>query len=192
MFEVKELPYEMSALEPYVSERTLSFHYGKHYPNYVNTLNKLIDGTEYENMALEDIIRATYGKPDKQGIFNNAGQVWNHEFLWNSMSPFGGAPEGKLLNKIVEQYGSYDEFRKQLKDAAVAQFGSGWAWVYEENGAIKIMTTANGDTPIARGIQPMLNIDVWEHAYYLDYQNRRAEHVENFIDHLANWPELAD
>ena len=107
------------------------------------------------------------------------------------MSPFGGDPEGALLDKLTKQYGSYDKFKKQLKDAAVGQFGSGWAWVYEEDGAIKIMTTANGDTPIARGINPLLNIDVWEHAYYLDYQNRRAEHVENFIEHLANWPQLA-
>ncbi len=147
----------------------------------------MIEGSEFENMSLEDIICATYNKPDKQAIFNNAGQVWNHEFLWKSMSPQGGIPKGKLLDKIVEQYGSFEEFRKQLRDAAVAQFGSGWAWVYEDNGTIKIMTTANGDTPIARGIKPILNIDVWEHAYYLDYQNRRVEHVEKFIDHLANW-----
>ena len=192
MFENKELPYDMNALEPYVSERTLSFHYGKHYPNYVNTLNKLIEGTEYADMPLEKIIRETSGKPTQQAIFNNAGQVWNHEFLWRSMSPLGGAPKGKLLDKITRQYGSYDEFKKQLKDAAVSQFGSGWAWVYEENDTIKIMKTSNADTPVAHGIIPLLTIDVWEHAYYLDYQNRRADHIENFLEHLANWPQVAE
>ncbi len=192
MFEIKELPYDMNALEPYVSERTLSFHYGKHYPNYVNTLNKLIEGTEYADMPLEKIIRETSGKPTQQAIFNNAGQVWNHEFLWRSMSPLGGAPKGKLLDKITRQYGSYDEFKKQLKDAAVSQFGSGWAWVYEENDTIKIMKTSNADTPVAHGIIPLLTIDVWEHAYYLDYQNRRADHIENFLEHLANWPQVAE
>ena len=192
MFEIKELPYDMNALEPYVSERTLSFHYGKHYPNYVNTLNKLIEGTEYADMPLEKIIRETSGKPTQQAIFNNAGQVWNHEFLWRSMSPLGGAPKGKLLDKITRQYGSYDEFKKQLKDAAVSQFGSGWAWVYEENDTIKIMKTSNADTPVAHGIIPLLTIDVWEHAYYLDHQNRRADHIENFLEHLANWPQVAE
>ena len=191
MFEVKKLPYDMKALEPFVSEKTLSFHYGKHYPNYVNTLNKLIEGTEFEKMSLEDIISSTYGKADKQAIFNNAGQVWNHEFLWKSMSPNGGAPKGSLLAKITEQFGSYDDFKTQLKNAAVGQFGSGWAWVCEQDGMIKILTTANGDTPIARGIKPLLNIDVWEHAYYLDYQNRRADHVDAFINHLANWSQIS-
>lgn len=187
MFTMKELPYAINALEPYISEHTLSFHYGKHYKTYLDNLNKLIDSTEYAEMDLEEIIRQTSGKPDKQGIFNNAAQVWNHEFFWNSMKPNGGAPKADLLQKIEDQYGSYDQFKSKLKEAALTQFGSGWAWVYEENGTIEIMKTSNADTPIAHGLDPILTIDVWEHSYYLDYQNRRADYVESFLNNLANW-----
>lgn len=185
------LPYAIDALEPYMPQRTLEFHYGKHYKNYVDTLNKLIDGTEFENMSLEEIIKATYGKADKQAIFNNAGQALNHQMFWNSMSPLGGGqPKGKLMDMIVEQYGSYENFKQQLKNAAVTQFGSGWAWVVNDNGIIKIIKTANADTPVAQGLKPLITIDVWEHAYYLDFQNRRADFVEGFLDNLVNWPEL--
>lgn len=190
MFEMKPLPYEINALEPYMPQRTLEYHYGKHYKNYVDTLNKLIDGTEFANMPLEKIIQETYQKPEHQAIFNNAGQVFNHELFWNSMAPFGGGePEGRLLNQINEQYGSYGKFREEFKNAALTQFGSGWAWLTEQDGKLQIMKTANGDTPVARGIKPLINVDVWEHAYYLDFQNRRADFIDGFLDNLVNWPE---
>ncbi len=191
MFEMLLLPYPADALAPYMTEQTFEYHYGKHYKNYVDTLNKLVAGTEYENMSLEEIIQATYGKADKQAIFNNAGQALNHQMFWMSMKPNGGgAPKGKLLEMIIEQYGSYDNFKQELKNAAVTQFGSGWAWVVIEDGKVKILKTSNADTPVAKGLKPLIAIDVWEHAYYLDYQNRRADFVEAFLDKLVNWPEV--
>ena len=191
MFEMLLLPYPADALAPYMTEQTFEYHYGKHYMNYVDTLNKLVAGTEYENMSLEEIIQATYGKADKQAIFNNAGQALNHQMFWMSMRPNGGgAPKGKLLEMIIEQYGSYDNFKQELKNAAVTQFGSGWAWVVIEDGKVKILKTSNADTPVAKGLKPLIAIDVWEHAYYLDYQNRRADFVEVFLDKLVNWPEV--
>ena len=191
MFEMLLLPYPADALAPYMTEQTFEYHYGKHYKHYVDTLNKLVAGTEYEHMSLEEIIQATYGKADKQAIFNNAGQALNHQMFWMSMRPNGGgAPKGKLLEMIVEQYGSYDNFKQELKNAAVTQFGSGWAWVVIEDGKVKILKTSNADTPVAKGLKPLIAIDVWEHAYYLDYQNRRADFVEAFLDKLVNWPEV--
>lgn len=190
MIEMIALPYAMSDLAPYISEQTLEYHYGKHYKNYVDTLNKLIAGTEYENMSLEDIIKATYGKDDKKAIFNNAGQAWNHQFFWNSLKPRGGGkPSDKLLAIIEKQFGSYENFVQEFKKAAAGQFGSGWAWVVANDDGIEIITTANADTPIAWGKKPILVLDVWEHAYYLDYQNRRADFIDAFINNLANWQE---
>lgn len=189
MFEMVKLPYPIEALNPYMPKETMEFHYGKHYKTYVDTLNKLVEGTEFASMPLEEIIRRTYGKAEYQAIFNNAGQAWNHQFFWTSMSPEGGRPSGRFLEKVVAQYGSYDKFKEELKNAALTQFGSGWAWVVEDGNELKIMKTANADTPVARGIKPLLCIDVWEHAYYLDFQNRRADYVESFLEHLARWPE---
>lgn len=190
MFEMIALPYPIDALEPHMPQRTLEFHYGKHYKTYVDTLNKLIEGTEFANMSLEEIIQKAYGKSEYQAIFNNAGQAWNHQFFWQSMSPDGGKPRGKLMEMIVRQFGSYENFKNELKNAAVTQFGSGWAWVVLKDGKLEIMKTANADTPVARGLKPLICIDVWEHAYYLDYQNRRADYVESFLEHLANWQDV--
>lgn len=189
MFEIMALPYNMNELEPYVSQQTFEYHYGKHYKNYVDTLNKLIAGTEFENMTLEEIIRAVYGKPEYQAIFNNAGQVFNHQFFWKSMKPGGGKPDAKLLKQIEDQFGSYDDFAKEFKNAALTQFGSGWAWLVSDNGKLKITKTANADTPVAHNQTPIIGIDVWEHAYYLDYQNRRADFVDVFLSNLVNWPQ---
>ena len=189
MIEMIALPYEINALEPYMSAKTLEYHYGKHYKNYVDTLNKLIKGTEYEDMTLEEIIKAVYGNPDKQAIFNNAGQALNHQMFWKMMKKGGGKPQGKMLERIEKEFGSYDNFRQQFKDAAITQFGSGWAWLVEDGDKLKIVKGANADTPVARGQKPIIGIDVWEHAYYLDYQNRRADFVDVYLDNLANWPE---
>ncbi len=191
MFEMKPLPYAPDALGEYMSARTLEFHYGKHYRTYVETLNKLIAGTGFEHLPLEEIIQKTYGKTEYQAIFNNAGQVYNHEMFWNSMTPNGGGiPQGRLAEKIKESFGSFEKFKEEFKNVAITQFGSGWGWLAVDDGKLKIIKTANGDTPVARGIKPLLNIDVWEHAYYLDYQNRRADFAENFLQHLVKWPEF--
>lgn len=193
MFEMMALPYEANALEPYVTETTISYHYGKHYKTYVDNLNKMIAGTEFEGMPLIEIIKKTYGKPEYQGIFNNAGQVFNHEFYWKSMTPNGGGePQGQLKERIEKDFGSMDKLREALKNTAVSQFGSGWAWLVDNNGKLEVMKTGNADTPVAHGIKPLLNIDVWEHAYYLDYQNRRADYVDEFLNHLANWQFAAE
>lgn len=190
MFEMVALPYPIDALEPYISQTTMEYHYGKHYKTYVDNLNKLIKGTEFENMKLIEIIQATYNKPEYQAIFNNAGQAFNHEIYWGSMSPNGGGePKGELKKKIERDFTSYDKLKEALKAAAMGQFGSGWAWVVDNNGKIEIMKTANGDNPIAHGMKPIIGIDVWEHSYYLDYQNRRADYVDKFVDHLVVWPE---
>ena len=186
--ELEQLPYEMDALEPYISATTMEFHYGKHHRTYVENLNKLIKGTEFENMPLEKIIQATQGKPEYTAIFNNAAQAWNHSFFWHSMSPNGGGqPKGELLKKIERDFGSYEQFRAEFKNAALGQFGSGWAWLVEKDGKLAIMKTANADTPIAHGLKALLTVDVWEHAYYLDYQNRRADFVEAFLNNLAHY-----
>ncbi len=188
MFELMMLPYGMDALEPYISTTTMEYHYGKHHRTYVDNLNKLIKGTEFENMSLEKIILATAGKPEYAAIFNNAAQVWNHNFFWNSMSPNGGGkPKGELLKKIERDFGSYEKFREEFKNAAVSQFGSGWAWLVEDGDKLKIVKTSNAMTPIVDKQKPIITIDVWEHAYYLDYQNRRPEFADAFLDHLVKW-----
>lgn len=191
MFKLPPLNYELDALEPYISKRTMEFHYFKHHQTYIDNLNKLIAGTEFENMALPAIIKETAGKPEYQAIFNNAAQTWNHTFFWNSMRPNGGGkPFGSLLDEISESFGSYENFRKEFKEAATGQFGSGWAWlVRKDDGKLGIMKTSNADNPMAHGLEALLTLDVWEHAYYLDYQNRRADFVDAFLDHLINWKE---
>ena len=187
-FELPELPYAMDALEPYISATTMEFHYGKHHRAYVDNLNKLVKGTDFENMSLEKIIQATADKPEYTGIFNNAAQAWNHTFFWNSMSPNGGGrPQGELLKKIERDFGSYEKFREEFKNAATTQFGSGWAWLVEEDGKMKVMKTSNAVTPITKNIKPVITLDVWEHAYYLDYQNRRPEFIDAFLDNLVKW-----
>lgn len=191
MFEMIELPYPIDALEPYISKNTLEFHYGKHYKTYLDNLNKLVVGTEYEAMTLEKIVRQTYSKPDKQAIFNNAAQSLNHQMFWRALKPNGGGePKGKLAELINKQFGSYDEFCQQFKTAALSQFGSGWAWLVQNGDKLEIIKTANADTPVAQGKNVITVLDVWEHSYYLDYQNRRGDYIDEFLDYLLNWPEI--
>ncbi|MGB5104209.1 MAG: superoxide dismutase [Steroidobacteraceae bacterium] len=186
--ELPALPYAQDALAPVVSAQTLSFHYGKHHKTYVDNLNKLVAGTELAEATLEQVITAVAGKADKAGVFNNAAQTWNHTFFWNSMKPGGGgAPTGAVAKAIDAAFGSIESFRKEFANAAVTQFGSGWAWLVADKGALRIVKTANADTPLTMGVTPILTIDVWEHAYYLDYQNRRADFVAAVIDKLLNW-----
>ena len=185
--EFPALPYASDALEPYISTTTMEFHYGKHHKAYVDNLNKLIAGTPFADLSLEEIIKETAGNEKFQAIFNNAAQAWNHNFFWHCMSADGGkAPKGVLLKKIEDTFGSYDQFCEDFTNAAVSQFGSGWAWLVEDkDGKLSIMKTANADTPLAHGLKALLTVDVWEHAYYLDYQNRRADFVKTFLTHLA-------
>lgn len=183
------LPYDFHALEPHISERTLQFHYGKHHQGYVNTLNTLIQGSELETLPLEDIIHQSYQNPERVGIFNNAAQVWNHTFYWSSMKPSGGGePTGPLKDAIERDFGSYQTFRDHFKQAALTQFGSGWTWLVKtSSGKLAVQKTSNADVPFVRQDRPLVTLDVWEHAYYLDYQNRRADYAEIFLGSLVNW-----
>ncbi|MFP4382264.1 MAG: superoxide dismutase [Candidatus Sumerlaeia bacterium] len=182
------LPWAENALEPYISARTISFHYGKHHAGYVKKTNNFVAGTKFEGKSLQEIIKKTAGKDDMTSIFNNAAQVWNHTFYWNSMKPDGGGePTGELVSRIKKDFGSFEKMKKALADAAGSRFGSGWAWLVEDKGKLKAMNTMNADTPLAHGMKPLLTIDVWEHAYYLDYQNDRGAYVEKWLDNLANW-----
>ncbi len=183
-----DLPYAKDALAPYITANTLDFHHGKHHKAYVDNANKLVAGTELESLSLEDIIRKTAGDAAKAGIFNNTAQIWNHSFYWQCLKPAGGGlPTGPIGENIIAVWGSYDKFVEELKTAGTTQFGSGWAWLVLDNGQLKITKTANADTPIAHGLKPLLTIDVWEHAYYLDYQNRRPDYLATVIDKLINW-----
>ncbi len=187
------LPYPDNALDPVISANTLSFHYGKHHKAYVDNLNKLITGTELADLSLEEVITATAGKADKVGIFNNAAQVWNHTFYWNSLAPKGGGePPAELKQKIEASFGSVDACRKELATAATTQFGSGWAWLVRNGDNLQVIKTGNADLPLTSGSTPLLAIDVWEHAYYLDYQNRRPDYVNAVLDKLINWNFAAD
>lgn len=187
-FELPALPYANNTLEPHISAKTLEFHHGKHHNAYVVNLNNLIKDTPLASAPLEKIIRDTAGDAAKAGVFNNAAQVWNHTFYWKALKPKGGgAPTGKVAARIDEAFGGYAAFREQFKTAAVTQFGSGWAWLVLDGGSLKVVKTANADTPIAHGQTPLITCDVWEHAYYLDYQNRRPDYVDTFLDHLVNW-----
>jgi Fe-Mn family superoxide dismutase len=182
------LPWPDNALDPVISANTISFHYGKHHKTYVDNVNKMIAGTEYADMPLEKIVSGTAGKADKVGIFNNAAQVWNHTFYWNSLrGKGGGEPPSALKQKIESAFESVDACKKELSAAAVSQFGSGWAWLVLDGDKLKIVKTANAENPITHGLKPLVTIDVWEHAYYLDYQNRRADHVNAVLDKLINW-----
>jgi Fe-Mn family superoxide dismutase len=187
-FSLPALPYADNALDPVISANTMSFHYGKHHKAYVDNLNKLAAGTEFENMALEDVIKKTAGAADKVGVFNNAAQIWNHTFYWNSLKPKGGgAPSGAIKAKIEAAFGSYDKFKEDFAQAAVTQFGSGWAWLVADGDAVKLVKTANAEVPFTKGQKPLLTIDVWEHAYYLDWQNRRPDYAKAVIEKLLNW-----
>lgn len=187
-FELPPLPWAENALEPTISANTISFHYGKHHRTYLETLNKLIAGTDLESKSLDEVIAATAGDPARVAIFNNAAQTWNHTFYWNSLKPGGGgAPTGELAERLTAAFGSYAQFAEQLKATAVGRFGSGWAWLVLENGQLKLMSTGNAEKPMPPQQKALLVIDVWEHAYYLDYQNRRPDYVQAVIDHLLNW-----
>ena len=182
------LPYAPDALAPVISARTLEFHHGKHHRKYVETLNELVTGTEFEGQPLESIVLATAGRADRKAIFNNAAQAWNHAFYWRCLKPGGGgeAP-GALGARLASAFGSFDAFKRAFAEAAVKQFGSGWAWLVVEDGELKVTATHDAEVPFTRGEIPLLAIDVWEHAYYLDYQNRRADHVNALIDKLLDW-----
>ncbi|MBX9608099.1 MAG: superoxide dismutase [Gammaproteobacteria bacterium] len=187
-FTLPALPYADNALDPVISSNTLGFHYGKHHKAYVDNLNKLVAGTEFEAMSLEDVIRKTAGVADKAGVFNNAAQIWNHTFYWNSLKPNGGgAPTGAIKAKIEAAFGSYEKFAEDFAQAAVTQFGSGWAWLVAEGSEVKLVKTANAEVPFTKGQTPLLTIDVWEHAYYLDWQNRRPDYAKAVIEKLLNW-----
>jgi superoxide dismutase, Fe-Mn family len=187
------LPYAENALDPVISANTIGFHYGKHHKGYVDNLNKLIAGTELASLSLEKIIAETAGKGDKAEIFNNAAQTWNHTFYWRSLKPKGGGePPAALKQKIEASFGNLDACKKELATAATTQFGSGWAWLVLEAGKLKVVKTGNAGTPLTKGVTPLLTIDVWEHAYYLDYQNRRMDYVNAVLDKLINWGFAAD
>jgi superoxide dismutase, Fe-Mn family len=187
-FTLPPLPYKDDALAPSISANTLSFHYGKHHKTYVDNLNKLTEGKKYATMSLEDVVKASAKESADAGIFNNAAQVWNHTFYWNSMKQGGGGqPSGKLQERITADFGSFDAFKTQFADAAKTQFGSGWAWLVLDGAKLKVIKTGNADTPLAHGQKALLTCDVWEHAYYLDFQNRRPDYVAAFLDKLVNW-----
>lgn len=187
-FTLPELPYAPTALEPHITAETLSFHHGKHHQAYVTNLNNLLKDSDWVNLSLEEIIKKSAADSSKTGIFNNAAQIWNHTFYWHSMkSGGGGAPTGKIAEKIMADFGSFDAFKEQFKNAATTQFGSGWAWLVLDNGTLKITKTGNADLPMVHGQTALVTIDVWEHAYYLDFQNRRPDYITTFLDHLINW-----
>lgn len=183
-----DLPYAKDALVPYISAQTLEFHHGKHHKAYVDNTNKLIEGTALANDPLETIVKNTAGDASKAGLFNNAAQVWNHSFYWKCIKPkSGGIPTGAIAEKIKATWGSFEKFAEEFKNAGMTQFGSGWAWLVLDGNTVKITKTSNADTPIAHGLKPLLTVDVWEHAYYLDYQNRRPDYLSAFIMNLVNW-----
>jgi superoxide dismutase, Fe-Mn family len=187
-FKLDPLPYPTNALEPHIDARTMEIHHDRHHQAYVTNLNNLVKGSPMENQSLEEIIQATAKDTSKAGIFNNAAQVWNHTFFWNCMKPGGGGnPTGGVAQAIDRDLGGLAKFKDDFKARAVGQFGSGWAWLVAKGGKLAIETTSNADTPIAHGGKPLLVADVWEHAYYLDYQNRRPDHVQAWLDKLANW-----
>ena len=186
-FELPPLPYAQDALAPHISAETLEYHYGKHHQTYVTNLNKLVEGTEFENAELTDVIMKSDG-----GLFNNSAQVWIHSFYWSSMQPYGGgAPTGEVADAINSAFGSYDEFRSKFAEAATTQFGSGWAWLVDSGSGLEIMKTANADLPMKHGSKALLTIDVWEHAYYIDFRNARPNYINTYLDSLVNWDFVA-
>jgi len=193
-FTLSPLPWAEDALAPTISAKTIGFHYHKHHNTYVETLNEFVAGTRYTNMKLEEIVRAAMNARDgkEQKIFNNAGQVWNHDFYWRSLAPKSTKPSGRLKQAIERDFGSVQDLTKQLAEAGKAQFGSGWAWLVSRDGKLSIDKTSNAIDPMARGINCLLTVDVWEHAYYLDYQNERAKYLEAVLGKLLNWDFAAE
>lgn len=187
-FVLPELPYDKQALMPHMSAETFNFHHGKHHKAYVDNLNKLIDSTELANKSLEEIIISTFNKEDQKSIFNNAAQVWNHSFFWHCLKPKGGGqPQGKLADQIKKDFGSYDKFKEEFKNAGSTQFGSGWAWLVFDGSKLSVIKTPNAELPLTKQQTAILTADVWEHAYYLDYQNRRVDYLDIFLNELVNW-----
>ncbi len=188
-FEQEPLPYDFNALEPHgMKAETFEYHYGKHHKSYVDNLNKLTADTELANKSLEEVIKVTYNDASKQGVFNNAAQVWNHTFFWSCLKPSGGgAPTGDLAARIDKDFGSFDKFKEEFTAAATTQFGSGWAWLIDDNGTLKVTKTSNAVDPVAEGQKALLTLDVWEHAYYIDFRNARPAFIKNYLDNLVNW-----
>ena len=188
-FEQAPLPYDFNALEPYgMKAETFEYHYGKHHKTYVDNLNKLTADTELADKPLEEVIKVTYNDASKQGVFNNAAQVWNHTFFWSSIKPGGGgAPTGDLAARIDKDFGSFEKFKEEFTAAATTQFGSGWAWLIDDNGTLKVTKTSNAVDPVAEGQKALLTLDVWEHAYYIDFRNARPAFIKNYLDNLVNW-----
>lgn len=188
-----ELPYALDALSPHISQETLELHHGKHHQAYVTNLNKLLENSDLSNLSLEEIILKTAGKSDLAGLFNNAAQVWNHTFYWHCLSPNGGGdPKGELKDMIEKSFGSLDAFKTEFKTACLTQFGSGWAWLVQDGSNLKIVKTPNAETPMTQGLKSLLTCDVWEHAYYVDFRNRRPDYVDTFLKHLVNWNFVAE
>ncbi len=187
------LPFAKDALEPYgMKAETFDYHYGKHHAAYVTNLNNLIKDTELDSKPLEEIITTSFKDPAKVGVFNNAAQVWNHSFFWNCLKAGGGgAPTGEIADRITKDFGSYDKFKEEFKAAAATQFGSGWAWLVDDGGTLKVVKTPNAENPLAHGQKALLTLDVWEHAYYIDFKNARPAFIDNFLDKLVNWDFVA-
>ncbi|MDH3356830.1 MAG: superoxide dismutase [Desulfobacteraceae bacterium] len=187
LIEQEPLLYKMDALKPYISDRTFRVHYGKHYTGYVDKANQVLKGKGFEGKTVDEIIVHTAGKKEYTAIFNNVAQAWNHAFFWKCLKPGGGTVSDELADWIIKSFGSFDTFKEKFLEAAKSQFGSGWIWLVVDGEKLKIVTTDNADTPIAHGLKPVFTVDVWEHAYYLDYQNRRADFVKNVLNHIVDW-----
>ena len=194
VFVQEPLPFDKDALEPYgMKAETFEYHYGKHHKAYVDNLNKLTEGTELADKSLEEVIKTSFKDSSKAGIFNNAAQVWNHTFFWNSLKPAGGgAPTGEVAAKIDKDFGSFDKFKEEFSNAATTQFGSGWSWLIDDGGTLKVIKTPNAENPLAHGQKALLTLDVWEHAYYIDYRNARPAFIKNFLEQLVNWDFVAE
>ncbi len=191
-YELPDLPYDYTALEPHISKDTLEFHHDKHHAGYVNKFNAAVKGTEFDEQPLEAVITSVANDPEQSGLFNNAAQAWNHTFYWESMKPDGGGkPSGELAQKIDADFGSYDQFAEAFKAAGATQFGSGWAWLVLEGDTLKVTKTLNAVNPLISNQVPLLTMDVWEHAYYLDYQNQRPSYIDTFLSDLVNWDFVA-
>ena len=187
-YELPDLPYGYDDLDPVISRSTLEFHHDKHHAAYVGKYNDAVSGTDLDSQPIEDVIKTVAGDPSKAGLFNNAAQAWNHTFYWNSMAPNGGgSPSGAVAEKMDADLGGFDKFVEQFKDAGATQFGSGWAWLVLDEGKLKVTKTSNAENPLTQGQTALLTIDVWEHAYYLDYQNQRPAYIDVFIEKLINW-----
>ncbi|NCJ05871.1 superoxide dismutase [Fe] [Synechococcales cyanobacterium C] len=191
-YELPPLPYDYNALDPYISAKTLEFHHDKHHAAYVSKYNDAVKDTPLDDKPIEEVIKSIFNDASKTGLFNNAAQAWNHSFYWNCMKPNGGGqPSGALADKINADFGSFDAFVSAFKEAGATQFGSGWAWLVVDGGTLKVTKTLNAENPLVFGQTPLLTMDVWEHAYYLDFQNKRPDYIDTFIKQLINWDFVA-